>query len=313
MCTSGRPMHGCRKCDWDACEKCTDKAEGGIVKWRFINSMINEFSKLYENIEGKQSYTQTGDNVYDIAYDVAFGLKAYNLESMKKLSKNLNSSSGNISLYEFKTHILPALFSALLGNDQTSKSDCSQGNRFKKKARFEVSSDLFSVSNTCEKRKTFTKILMSSLFDDSYLTSSRFDTKTVSPKVDSSEEEEEADLMDLDSVEDNNTSKKQGVQLKTPELIRYIHAILSFDENVRVDKSDLLPDDGMLQALKLPFAIRLHRTTEFENNIEPETSCNDLNGSAIYIEPLMPIGELKRHILRCCNIRIPEYVEYCRR
>lgn len=30
----GVPMHGCRRCDWDACEACTDKAEGGVVKWK---------------------------------------------------------------------------------------------------------------------------------------------------------------------------------------------------------------------------------------------------------------------------------------
>ena len=29
-------MHGCRECDWDACEDCTDKAEAGIVKWKYI-------------------------------------------------------------------------------------------------------------------------------------------------------------------------------------------------------------------------------------------------------------------------------------
>ena len=45
------------------------------------------------------------------------------------------------------------------------------------------------------------------------------------------------------------------------ELIRHVNAIISLDVNIRVDKSDLLPDDEMLKALKLPFAIRIHRTT----------------------------------------------------
>ena len=29
----GQPMYGCRRCDWDECEECTNKGLGGKVKW----------------------------------------------------------------------------------------------------------------------------------------------------------------------------------------------------------------------------------------------------------------------------------------
>src|SRR3569832_2327587 len=35
----GRPMHGCRECDWDACESCTDKSQSGIVKCGAIKDL----------------------------------------------------------------------------------------------------------------------------------------------------------------------------------------------------------------------------------------------------------------------------------
>ena len=38
----GRPMHGCRECDWDACEECTDKAESGLVKCTAIRALSSD-------------------------------------------------------------------------------------------------------------------------------------------------------------------------------------------------------------------------------------------------------------------------------
>ena len=39
-------MHGCRKCDWDACEACTDKVEGGIMKWKFVRELSSRCQQL---------------------------------------------------------------------------------------------------------------------------------------------------------------------------------------------------------------------------------------------------------------------------
>ena len=44
-------MHGCRECDWDACETCTDKLEGGTVKWGHILELAVACRKVLDDTE----------------------------------------------------------------------------------------------------------------------------------------------------------------------------------------------------------------------------------------------------------------------
>jgi hypothetical protein len=42
----GAIMFGCRSCDWDKCEQCCDKVEGGIVKWKFVRELASKCQEL---------------------------------------------------------------------------------------------------------------------------------------------------------------------------------------------------------------------------------------------------------------------------
>ncbi|MEM7316915.1 MAG: hypothetical protein AAF497_27605, partial [Planctomycetota bacterium] len=59
-----RPMHGCRECDWDACETCTNQVEGGIVKWGYILELAVTCRKLLDGQpEGNASTSAAVMNV----------------------------------------------------------------------------------------------------------------------------------------------------------------------------------------------------------------------------------------------------------
>eukprot|EP00814_Leptocylindrus_danicus_P009268 CAMPEP_0116017398 /NCGR_PEP_ID=MMETSP0321-20121206/8025_1 /TAXON_ID=163516 /ORGANISM="Leptocylindrus danicus var. danicus, Strain B650" /LENGTH=2622 /DNA_ID=CAMNT_0003487585 /DNA_START=222 /DNA_END=8087 /DNA_ORIENTATION=- len=101
----GKPMHGCRQCDWDACELCTDKAQGGIAKWNYIRNKAEEFLNRFDPNQNSAEMSKE-------VHDVATKLKAREPSSIEELAALL--SGGKITLFEFSSAILPPLFSALV-------------------------------------------------------------------------------------------------------------------------------------------------------------------------------------------------------
>ena len=310
----GRPMHGCRECDWDACEKCTDKSEMGIIKWKFVKEKAQEFLKILATIESSGNDTVIRDNILRIASRIKSKDSTVVEELQDKLKK-----PGSLSIFEFVSYILPALHTAFYENRNlasTSTDIHGQTNRRKKKkARCLTPNILINDTLGCPRRSEFVKKLMEALVKESIL--SGFQATNILKRDSDSSDDDEHDRMDLDSAEEKVSSTES--RRKLPELVRYIHKALAFYENVRIDCSKSSPNDGMLQTLKLPFAVKLFRMPDLAtdavdgNILRPSRSCGDLLGSIVHVEPLMPLFEFQRHILRCCRVQIPEYIEFCRR
>jgi len=123
----GQPMHGCRECDWDACECCTDRSEGGLVKWSHVRGLALECQRILsgeddELVDEVDELKGEDRNIrQDISPDdevlqrLSIGLRGMKCESVHDLVALLKIP-GRITFHEFKSYILPSLHSALLCN-----------------------------------------------------------------------------------------------------------------------------------------------------------------------------------------------------
>ena len=106
----GKPMHGCRKCDWDACSSCTDKTEVGAAKWAYVKKLASQVEEkataLAEEDDGEP------DEVDDDLQIMGEKLAQRDLNTLDELL-NMLIDPGKITFYEFSTFLLPALHAAL--------------------------------------------------------------------------------------------------------------------------------------------------------------------------------------------------------
>ncbi|GMI11426.1 hypothetical protein TrRE_jg3934, partial [Triparma retinervis] len=125
----GKPMHGCRRCDWDACATCTDKREGGVVKWDFVRNLAKEveekISKLGIDSERNNDCNAdhaTSPNKNKIDSDLCDDVDFLQTLARKLAQRDLNTldevlgmldDPGKLTVYEFSVFLLPALHAAL--------------------------------------------------------------------------------------------------------------------------------------------------------------------------------------------------------
>jgi len=118
----GKPMYGCRECDWDACESCTDKAEGGLVKWKNIQLLSVEFQEKISIFDcpDNESMTVNENHPFACKHDelqnISNGIRRKESKAIQDLGEMLDIP-GKVTLYEFATYILPTLHSALIGGN----------------------------------------------------------------------------------------------------------------------------------------------------------------------------------------------------
>ena len=125
-------MHGCRECDWDACEQCTDMAEGGVIKLSKIKQMASECQHLlFANDESllAETHDLIGIPLVSIldrpgCKDKASELNKLSLRLLQRDTDSLDQlslmleSPGQITAHQFVTLVLPSLHSSLVGRSE---------------------------------------------------------------------------------------------------------------------------------------------------------------------------------------------------
>lgn len=315
-------MHGCRECDWDACEKCTDKAEGGFVKWTFVKNLAQEC------LEFLPSYTAEDTVGVDELHRIAEGLKRRDHLSVIALGQLLDTP-GRITLHEFTTHILPALHFSLLSSLDREDSETAAGKLFgaghrKKKIRISSIRSHSRVSALIHPEKNsrsanydidpFISSLMSLLSSSKKSKEQLILVETV-PELENLVDEE-------DEPEDNVTSrdvspKKSSNSNSVPRLLYMLHTSLAFHERLPVSRHVPLESEGELQPLLSVIELELTNSQEQVKASLQEVgtkilSCCQLQKTTVCAEVLLPISELYIQIIRSCGIRVPSYTRYCK-
>jgi len=275
----GKPMHGCRQCDWDACELCTDQAQGGIAKWNYIRNQAEEFLNRHSMLDPNQNIAEMSKEVHDVATK----LKARELSSIEELAALL--SDGKVTLFEFSSAILPPLFSALvpLNSSIVAQENVSRRN---KKARVGAK----HVSWKQQQEKLIERLV------DVLLQDSKCNLQSTA-----------------------KASKQGGaVERKVSNIIEYIHTVLAFRENASVKSFSNCSLQSLLDPLTitvLPAQASTVRSSTTKDKINSTTCASSkcIESLTVHAEPLMPYAEFQRHILRCCAVQSKQYLTYCRR
>lgn len=341
-----KAMHGCRECDWDACETCTEKAEGGVIKWTFIKDIGIECQRIFEKIEADGT-TITTDNQL---------LKSCSLINSRKLPgiNDLNTMlniPGKVTLFEFGTYVLPPLHRAFIHesnsthgqsqiNNESRKRVPTRRNKKPRVGRWKNShSKSSNAAGTCEScdDNSFVSSALKTLLSPSEGKRHLQYMSNIKPKSRKKESHgqtlariilsESGQIREVEMDVSPSDQMQEGFRdndVIRPIVVDYLHSLLGFYESVTLNKvssptssSDSKKTGGELQSLVLPFEITLERSSVPTNVIKSSGStvqrCSDLNGAVVHIEPLMSISQLQRHILRCVKIHIPAYIDYCKK
>lgn len=292
----GCPMHGCRQCDWDACQTCTDETEGGLLKCHMIDTLAHEFLILSQKGGKKKAKKKAlSASGFDIEF-ISKSLRNRDLSAVKTLLEAL-AKPGGLSTHEFSVHILPAFHSAMLldgGNDSLGGGEI-RNRRQLKKAKL----DQEELGSFTEEGKEFAEnvcVLLASMQESLSKPGSEVRTDRNADQPEGSPQVAEADGAKLLEC------------VGSSELLRRLQLVLSLNEGMTLEpqvprqlfKS---PDDGS----------ELHLLTK-TLNLELQ---NSSQGSSplkyrLRVEPLVPIREIEKLILENVKLMNDSYNEYCR-
>ncbi len=332
----GAIMHGCRECDWDACEACTDKVEGGILKWKFVK----ELSEKCQEILGQNTTRGTGipneehlrwlvrveeslrqsDNSSDVN-NLSIRLLQRDQDAIQGLA-NMLREKGRVTMHQFLMVILPALHSTLMG--KSSSNEQSNPCRRTKKPRVAgVGSreNEGGIDAKEEERLEFAKEILKSLVNDYPLDTESIDRQEEDQPHDLMEDDDGDAVVNLDDSEEHGESKvtkngEHAVARRLPELLRRLHRVLALHEDVSTpdvshysNKNDVTP--GNLRSLKELMKIRLRQ----QDSIGTKKKVFDkpTKDVTIFSEPLVSVHDLTHQILKTASTTHPEYAVFCRK
>ena len=165
----GKPMHGCRKCDWDACESCTDKAEGGALKWKYAKLLLKEVDDKMHKSEAmfKSASSSKAPAPEDYLHEMAVNLSKRDLNTLEALAEMLKTP-GRITAHEMSMYLLPSIHAAITSESSTPPAPSPRA-PMRKKPRMASSSfdkpKLSSDLNLCN-RRTFIQRIIDLCFAD---------------------------------------------------------------------------------------------------------------------------------------------------
>jgi hypothetical protein len=337
----GRVMHGCRECDWDACERCTDRAEGGIVKWNHIRELASGCQRL---ISGDDSFMQTSKDANDIwgqkmvetmsAMDnstdinnLSIRLLQRDRDSIKDLGLMMNNT-GQLTMHQFLSVILPALHASLMGRPSgkgglnlNRPSFCRRSKKPRVVGSRARAGEESLYGSSSGDRMEFVRDILKYLVADA--AEEHIDEAEICDESTSKSDQDENDIedegnddgMDGDGgMETNQHSKKR--MKRTPELLRRLHQVLALYENVtlppnaRPRQGSSGPRGGELQSLSKPIELCL---VPLPSGNQLKSRLHNSNALAIHGEPLMSVEDLSRYVLRTSRVSHPYYVAFCRR
>jgi hypothetical protein len=313
-------MHGCRECDWDACEECTDKAESGIVKSAAIRDVAERCRKLLENAEDISSEETTRTDVSYLRVisemnsnasaahvdEVASHLLQYDRKTIRDLASMLRTPGG-ITVHQFKNVILPALHTACVG--KVEFIDSKKGHRNKKA---KVASQDGRPMRKPEERTGFCMELVRAMILDVDGSPRKSDThkRSLSEEIAANESEDGEEASGESDSESRQivNEREIGFFAEASELLRRLQQVLSLYENVRIGSVvSKKRHNGDLQSLTKPIELHLRPSALYEKNLGvPERLI-------LHSEPLVALDDIKRHAVRCCGMVDVSYREYCRR
>ena len=340
----GRVMHGCRKCDWDACERCTDKAEGGVLKWNYMRESICECHNMLagaatftdESVPSNCPWTEKlVENL--ISMDTSSDVKNLSIrilrrdrDSMRKLESML-SIPGQLTMHQFLNVILPALHAALVGkpsgNGRVKLARVSSSRRSKKprmiKSRSRDSegglhADVYEDEDRQEFAREVLKYLGTSQTTYGDINSHDGGAKHNKARREDSNHDGDQEMGGdgLDTDEGKYNQDQSHSVTSRSEFLRRLHQVIALHENVATPPKIHYrlgyqsSKGGDLQSLTKPIELCL---LPLGPTKQPENQSKNENVLKIHVEPLMSIEDLSLHILRSCKVVQPNYLAFCRR
>ena len=279
----GRPMHGCRDCDWDACFECTDhktayaksthlKKLAEQCRESLCSSQCTESSVIDKSTIARSLQKLADlDNTSSLR-NLSICLQQRDATAIRELAQMLEEP-GQITNHQFSFSVLPALHASLLSKG----SDSLRGGSFHKNKKARV------VGECGEGASYIARCLLHGC--------------GASPETD--------DEMEETPVKDENQIAQRG----NPEIIRRLHKVLSFNETLPSKGNVLGASRSARKSLKSliqPIDIQLWAG-------ESSNVCPLLNPLLLRTEPLVSIEDIELHILRTCKFSHPSYVSFCQR
>ena len=295
----GRPMHGCRECDWDLCEdcnpsglllKCTEVRELATVCQRLLSDddLADDASdENFDYVSLLERLRIVDANSSKEVNEIAQRLLRRDVRAAKDLGDRL-IVPGQVTFHQFISVILPAIHASLVGRPNGEGA----GHR-KKKAKVVGTSDSPSLVSL-DTRLEFCRESLRHMVDGMKFSSS------------------DAAQADGGTAESENTNEeKQEVGrvditycAAASELLRRVHQILSFYEGLPVFSSSsekVAPSElrhpGKAEDLHtLTKPIELHLLPSKQQELERVLphSC-----AIIHAEPLVPFADLQLHVRFC--------------
>lgn len=304
----GRPMHGCRECDWDVCESCTDKAQSGAIKCSSIKDLAATVRGLLTEEEGSELMLASSSTSIDTSYEF-LALTDRLLRRDTRALKDIGSmllSPGKVSNHQFLTFFLPAFHSAFFSasdeDDLHLHAASGSGRRCKKPRMIDGLGDLSLESP--EDKLTFCSqsIRLLASGDDVC------DEVKRSVADSSNSESDPSPRMIPDDYVFSNAFQ---------ELLRRLHQILAMREDVQLVNST--PESfgstssadqkrGDLQSLTKPIELRLGPSKFGVASIVDQ----QMASLSILVEPLVPISDVASQVLRSCRVYDETFVHHCK-
>ena len=315
----GRPMHGCRECDWDLCEDCNPT--GLLVKCTAVRELTSECQRLLSDDSSTAADAATEDDGIDYA-NVLKDLSNVGAASSKELNElslrllqqdvlaardlgDLLNDPGRITFHQFFSVILPAIHASLVGRPNNGDGAVHRN----KKAKVIDASDSSATSESLDARLEFCRESLRHMVEDTKASPLDTTQDTAIGKIaeGSTENEETQDTGRVDITYCAGAS----------EILRRLHQVLSFYEGVQVfssssekaaSASSSSGKAGDLQTLTKPIELQL-LPSEFDESegVSPK------GRSVVHAQLLIPFLDLQLHILRTYRSNDSVYVSYCRR
>lgn len=294
----GRPMHGCRECDWDLCEDCNPS--GLLVKCSEVRELATECQRILSD-DGS-----TGDALENDEFDYASVLERLALvdtNSTKELNelslrllrrdvwaaKDLGdrlSDPGQITFHQFLSVILPAIHSSLVGRPNGGDGAVHRN----KKAKVIGASDS-SALDSLDARIAFCSESLKNMVEE----------KKIAPS-DAAQAATGHEDPDNAKEDDEGTGRVDITYCAgASEILRRLHQILSFYEGVKVfsSSSEKAARSGSSLAGKAAHLPTLTKPIELHlqpSNLHELEAVSPKSHAVIHAEPLVPFMDLQLHV-----------------
>ena len=327
-------MFGCRDCDWDACESCTNKGEGGFLKASYVRDLADTTSRLlsHQSVDvarpGDSSGKEWAEKMATCLQSMSNNDEVTNLsirilqadpEALPILATMLESP-GTITMHQFLMIILPALHSTVMGkvgNRLIEKGRSGVSRRSKKprvastSSRRDVNDDVVFHPGALTARDEFIKCMVKMFVNGSSLRENSDSWNRLDDINDAMDESQDGDD-DFDGSDDGFDDHEQNQEATangpSSEFIRRLHQILALHETLECvhSRSKDLGGSGHIRQLKKPLRVWLSNETSSPQQRSSEKL-------PMLVEPLVDLASLSRQIILFSSVIVPEYVEYCQK